>query len=630
MRLGHQQTPSWATAVISCACYDNHHTHRQRLTSVTFADIVAAIRVLTKDLPTVAELLRRVAPPVQIAVAVAGLVITVYEGNHLRRHLDRLQVRTAAVLEAKMVHTRDQHKGLAAYLLSQPRLPEAATLPLPKDVEQSLDRIEAAVASSPPPPSVEELIRTLNLKIYRADGADIGSHRTAITGGDAASFLFLPAIALARESGQYPPLTHDQLPIVLTHNPDHLSDLHLARRVTPEFARWKPSILYGKAIKQIYFISQSNILIIRTLGIKDQRGFYSGQFDTHHNFTDRPYFWKAIDGTAVEPIERFNYESEPYIDLGGHGLIRTYSKRLELPNGRFGILALDVEALPEKTLIRQIEERVRVLGGTMGQFEWTTGTGLAPRTTLPDDFSWFAETLDTGEVPEATFLGKIAFARDHQKSGNTDSLLRYTLPLSSTYSNNAKQRTTTLLWIRFDLEKWQKGQLRHILLFSLGALLFLGVGYNVVQDYRILQNQTKELWESMARVMEEAETPFVRLDDDNEWVSANLRFLELVGYKNLDELKRNHSTFRSLLVHRSQHTYDEVLQRSLKGNPTSAYELTVIRRDGSETAVRVHGERAPFPSLWRRRRHPHRFGVILKGQTAGSLDGGNRSQPSGS
>ena len=114
-----------------------------------------------------------------------------------------------------------------------------------------------------------------------------------------------------------------------------------------------------------------------------------------------------------------------------------------------------------------------------------------------------------------------------------------------------------------------------------------------------------------SKVMRGASTPFLWLDEENEFVDANDSFLELLGCSNLEDLKKHSPTFRGLVTAETQPTYDEILASSGRGMETGEYQIDVITKTGKVLHVRAHGERIPYPTLWRRGL-PHRFRVFVE------------------
>jgi hypothetical protein len=145
----------------------------------------------------------------------------------------------------------------------------------------------------------------------------------------------------------------------------------------------------------------------------------------------------------------------------------------------------------------------------------------------------------------------------------------------------------------------------------LGISLLVLVLWRVFYDYNKLKREMTKVLENMSEVMYEAATPFVWLNEKNEFVKVNLSFLKTVGCKNDRILKEHAPRFYDLVTGKYQPLYKEILEKSAKGKKTGKYEIDIIKRnEEDEVHVLVHGERIPYPTFWRRGL-PHRFGVFL-------------------
>ena len=126
----------------------------------------------------------------------------------------------------------------------------------------------------------------------------------------------------------------------------------------------------------------------------------------------------------------------------------------------------------------------------------------------------------------------------------------------------------------------------------------------------------------MSKVMKDASTPFVWLNEKNEFVKVNRSMLTFLGHRNINELRKQSPTFKGLLTDVTQQTYDEILQNSGTGRETGEYEISIITKSGEVLHVRAHGERIPYPTWWKRGL-PHRFGIFVEVIELGSITGSN-------
>ncbi|HSK70733.1 MAG TPA: hypothetical protein VK892_03490, partial [Pyrinomonadaceae bacterium] len=116
------------------------------------------------------------------------------------------------------------------------------------------------------------------------------------------------------------------------------------------------------------------------------------------------------------------------------------------------------------------------------------------------------------------------------------------------------------------------------------------------------------------RVMTEAESPYVRLNSENEFEVVNDSFVKLLGYQNEPDLKETGSgtrrTFESILTPDSIRTYSEILKQSIQETFTDKYSIDMFKKNGEKIRAVVHGERIVFPTF-RRKKYPPRFGIVI-------------------
>lgn len=585
------------------------------------------IRLWVELLPTVREIFHRLAVPVQVALALLGLASATYYGYHWGNRFTEISKRIDASLQAKLDNTVWQHKGLAAYLLSDIDLKSGSTLSITEGMQKTIDKFAKLIERQKKTnPDIEKVIRMegsaplpkswqRGLRVFDNSSGDMQGAPTsqAVIAGDESFFLFLPVTALRRAEHSYDPLNNNSLRAAINHNPDILRDLDLARQLIALMPEFDKEEINDQPVAQCYFITESGLILIRSRKIPDQFKFYEKQFDTNHNFTDRPYFWGAVKqqpSSLTKLIQPFQYASEPYIDLGGHGLVKTYSKAFNLANQRFGVLCIDVSEsrLKDEVIARLNILRVDKEPFEVDFFEINPDGGISGQKPLPD-FKWFYERLD--KTSQATLLGKIASEKDFGRP--PDEVLRYTIPWSTELTKDGARKVELML-VRIDLKKFWAAQNWHLVYACVGVGIFLAVTLNIFQDYHLLKKEISELSQKIDNVMMQAINPYVRLNSENEFVFVNRRFLDLLGYNNQYELEYAdvgaRRTFRSILSEESQREYDKVLKTSVNGWPTNEYPITLIRRDGSKIKALVQGERIVFPTI-RRKNYPHRFGIVI-------------------
>ncbi len=562
--------------------------------------------------------------PVQLTIAAFGLVIAIYYGVALRQSLLNAHRSVATVFASKVEPTRSAEQGILAFLLSGvndewarvDKLNTAELNSILQDINLKVQQ-ETAKASQAASVSAGPIIDKLNLKTSYSGSLSRGeTWQTAIVSQQRKeSYVAVPAITLRRRSLNEPPLNpndRSRLIAALEHNPEILFDLNLAAELEPLMQELDKASGEKLTVIQTYFITESGVFLIRASGVNDQSNYYSNQFRPYTQHIDRPYFWGAVD--AVNPIKPtpFDYGTKPYLDLGGNGFVVTFSKKFDLPNHRVGVLCVDAK-LPDEVTV-EIKTHLQDLGAKVSDFYWKVGTGVEPGNSgqLPQQFSWFDSQLRKISA-KSDVMGRITtepIGPSQHSVGKGGQVVRFTVPVwSGEYESGVKE--TKFLLVEFDPDGILRMLTKNLALFTGGIIVVIAVTFSLFWDYTRLKREMSNVLEKMANVMRNASTPFVWLDEKNEFIKVNKSMLTVLGYKNLDELKRHSPTFRGLLTDDSQDIYEGILDTSSAGGETGEYEISIITKSGTVLNVRAHGERIPYPTWWRRGL-PHRFGIFVE------------------
>lgn len=578
--------------------------------------------------------------PVQLLLAACGLAVALYYGNALRLSLLNAHRSVAAALAAKLEPTRSTDQGISAFLLSGVRedwsKPEYLYIPevnaILRDIDDKVQEMsakakseEANRTSSPDARAdsasyVRGLIDKLQLEVLRTGKRQpVETWQTAIVSLRKEGFMVVPAMSMRRGSLDEPPLEDDtkneqsRLVAALEHNPEVLFDLNLASELEPIMRRIDGASGERLTVIQTYFITESGVFLIRANGVNHQGNYYRNEFQPYTQYMDRPYFWGTIDLKQTK-FAPFDYVTKPYLDLGGNGFVVTYSKKFTLPNRRTGVLCVDAKLPPEVT--DEVESHIESLGAKVGDFYWVTDKGPEPGRAgpLPPEFSWFERLVRDSEGQEARsrVLGSIATEppKTSPAQGIGGGVVRFTVPVSSFEPRDGVKRTR-LLWVEFDPASVMKGLTKNLALFTAGIILVIAVTWSLFWDYAVLKREMSNVLNKMAKVMHEAATPFVWLNEKNEFVKVNGSMLAVLGHKNIESLKKQSPTFMGLVTDDTQQVYEEILRVSGAGCETGEYEISIITNDSKVLHVRAHGERIPYPTWWRRGL-PHRFGIFVE------------------
>lgn len=556
----------------------------------------------------VVRLLRRLSPVIQLAFALIGLIIAVCFGYKLERRLTYSHQIIANGLHANLETSTHPHKGVAAFLLSGLEANLRSNPVYHDRLKDTLKEIDNKLKESREKASAfntDEALKSLQLEV-KNPGKESNWQKMVVAKESPNRFLMVPALSLRRASLSDAPLNDQQLGEVLKQNPEVLFDLYLASQLEPLLRKLNDGIsIASHKVVQTYFITESGVIWLHGVDIDYQSQYYLDQFATYTFFRERSYFWRAVDHPNGDGT--FDYRSEPYIDLGGNGIVATYSRKLELPNHRAAVVCLDVK-LPS-TLIDEMRRRLTTLGAKSGEFYWQTRSGGA----VPQDFKWFEEDFNRAKnrKEQSKFLGAIRMEQGYQVSTELaqPDTLRFTIPLESS-EDGPNEKKTRLMWVSVDFNDIRNALTLDVIMFLVGVVLLVLLSWTMFLEYKVLGHEMTGVLKKMTKVMREASTPFAWLDEKNSFVDVNHKFLEVLEYKNLEELQKEVGTFRALITPQSQTIYQKILEESSQGFETDKYEVSIITGNGRLLSVVVHGERVPYPTFFKRSL-PHRFGVFL-------------------
>lgn len=590
------------------------------------------------------KLLSKLPLSVQLFLALIGLIVASYFGWRLRQTLFDNQENMARTLGATIVSTAYPHRGVTAFLVAEldkdlpPDSAKNDKLNAAVDAIQSdIDKLRNFVAKSPQKfepavkprgkgaakhPTADEdpdsfdphaVFKSLNLMVFDKQIANplaknatwkkaVISQEMKVKG----AYLMVPAISLRQRQVGSNLLENDKLEEVFQNNPEVLFDFHVARRIDDKLMALRNMEGQPLKIVQAYFISESGTILLR--GLNDNISDES-TFPTNTLFMDRLYFWGAIDPDSFRTEKNegpLDYQTGPYIDLGGNGVVKTYSRRVELPNHRSGVICVDVE-LPDASV--KIKERLEALGARVDEGSYAAGADRLKASDggpTPKGFEWVNAQL--GSQARSRITGAVAFQSDFVGAPKDD-VVRFTIPVGNELLAN-RTPVTKLLLVTFDFTGIKYWILGYTIGFVAGILLLVFVLLNLFWHYNFLKEEMNEVLEKMYKVMSEAETPFVWLNGENQFHKVNKSFLDKVGCNNDTELKLYAPTFRDLVTAETQPIYEAILEKSTRGEPTPKYRIDIIKQNREVIQVWVHGESIPYPTLGRRL-PPHRFGVLL-------------------
>lgn len=114
-------------------------------------------------------------------------------------------------------------------------------------------------------------------------------------------------------------------------------------------------------VGQVYYISLNGFIrickVTQNSGRLSQRDYYRNKFNLSHSFADRPYFSETLKDIINNDVHHDGFRiSEPYVDIAGLGIVRTYTipvinKKLDI----IGLIGFDVHIKSIRELLENVK-----------------------------------------------------------------------------------------------------------------------------------------------------------------------------------------------------------------------------------------------------------------------------------
>lgn len=594
----------------------NSNLERVQFMSInTKTDALPALWKLTDVFESKAKLVgfacdwfRKIPPRVLYLLTVGALVMAIYCGWEIGQMLFASQDSLERTLKAELVSTAYPHRGVTPFVVADHEKTMPADRSYSPQLTQAINDIANEIKATTDHYEEfdkEEVVKRFDPKVNNIEskpGPDSNSTWQKAVSSNAlkGAFLMVPGISVRQLKVGTEKLDDTNVDKVLMDNPEILFDFHIASRIDKKLSALNNVTVQSLTIVQVYFISESGFIFLRSLPINYGDGSYDFKFPRYTFFADRVYFWGAIDPHFPKDKDSpFDYHTNPYVDLGGNGIVKTYSRKVLLPNHRVGVICVD--ALLSKEPVTEIRQRLISLGATVSDASWTIGPTYNQKEGHGDDvpgFHWVGSQLGISEQEQARILGAIAFQDDYPPDpgdGPPDNVVRFTVPIGSKNVGGGKT-TTNLLLVSFDASARKQTIFLYFTGFISGIFVLALATTTLIWHYTVLERSMKGVLDKMSDVMREAATPFARLDGKNRFVDANFSFLKLVDCLNLDELRNHAPTFRQLVTAETQQTYDAILEQSGKGEKTPKYTIDIITKNNEVIRVWAHGSGYHIPA----------------------------------
>jgi PAS domain-containing protein len=449
---------------------------------------------------------------------------------------------------------------------------------------------------------------------------------------------------------------------------------------------------------QAYVISENGVnRIVSQMGHDVER--YSQQFNAAMSFPARPYYVAARkeanlrnsqdprpldkdlkEGMPLGGPDGYFYISEPYLDIGGNGIVVTLARAFRYDAHSDGVVAFDLTVANYGTIRRKLETMVYGLDGVTaiatcssaesGEPECQRTSGdvdfyadvdkdlrkqvhAASRSHSISDVAGNIQVLpsDPSQLPTTTHattnagvvvnlvLDRLARLVTHESKE-----VRFTVPIEPRQMPVAGTERMTLLVASVNIGRF----LQNTAIASALALFLLGVAMTIVvasfaTESRLRDAQIaakKKLDETaaeerkkldaaalkeredlrtalgnVAEVMQSADDPYVRLDNDDHVIDGNpalAGFLKLSATKDSVQRRIVHTKFEDWLADDTSRTvYRRVQKLRREGQPVQPYYLTFRCVDGQPVVAMVVSSVVPATQL-SSDGVPETFGILVK------------------
>lgn len=405
---------------------------------------------------------------------------------------------------------------------------------------------------------------------------------------------------------------------------------------------------------QVYFITENGLnRIVSNRGNDDI--FYRNQFRASTVFVSRPYYLEALKKqpagpgqlvnergpSTAESLSSYFYVSEPYLDIGGNGVVVTLSRALKYEGHSEGVISFDLRLTEKQALGERLETLITQLNSDHVRILCKTGSGNPtcsqdPRHPGSSDLFNIAQGPLEQKLREANrdisssdVVGALAFLQQNTDAAEPENAhigisrifhptkeLIFSLPLAPPEVLNPDPKSPVVqmsfLAISLDVGHY----LQNTAVYAGLALVCIGFAFTTVVlsaaaeararregeekaeisdvHRRDLEEQKQKLHlalDNVSGVMMRANTPYVRLDNNDRIVDGNPKLAAFFGRPETAEAVREFligRRFKDMIADDdSRADYDAVQHLRASGQPVAPYPLNLRSAKGIVRATVV-------------------------------------------
>jgi len=371
-------------------------------------------------------------------------------------------------------------------------------------------------------------------------------------------------------------------------------------------------------IVQAFIITSRGIIRLRELGSPDQRTHYEDQFEPLLYFA-RPYYFRhtvkrdvalKLKKPPLDKSTKINQAftvTEPYIDLGGNGVVSTICRPMKTLEERDSVFCMDI------SLAEIAEPKIKEKLGSLGRiWEGECGVQSSGTPECDDVFGGDKKVLEDeittlkSDSKESDLFGGIKLVPSEVDK------LTFIVPLSPLRHGNSNGNKRRILMSQIDLKRLRFNLLLWPFLSLGSAALFVFNLVFSVADYRRRLSVQEATLDRVADVMSAARDAYCRVTQEDKFIDLNDAFARLLGFDNRNECQEalGVTTFLDLLDDESRKKYIEKTRQRLDRQTVEPYEINLRQfHSGSWVKATVHGAAVPLPMG--PRRSSQTFGILL-------------------
>jgi PAS domain-containing protein len=419
--------------------------------------------------------------------------------------------------------------------------------------------------------------------------------------------------------------------------------------------------------QQVYYITENGLNRIVSQGGNDAI-VYRNQFRAQTVFPARPYYSGAfaaqknspaplLENDAFKPTGKLGdyfYVSDPYLDIGGNGLVVTLARAVQYDSHSEGVICFDLRLKEKYSLGTKLTDLLDGLsaahvpitctifgkGDPSCKAEDTPDRQLSDAATNLESMLKNARDNSNGSdvmggfdfVPlnptASTSLAGI-FQSSISQVLHANHELRFMVPLEPPKVLQLETQEVQLKFLAVSLNVGR--YLQNTALLGFSSMFFLGLSFTVLivawagdtrrralveEEKKFVESEKRDLHtalDNVSTVMMSSNTPYVRLSDEDRILNANPCLAEFFGFPRTVEAVQKElikTKFEDWISDPSKRVYHKVQTQRQSGELVEPYELEFLGPNNTTVRAKVISSVVPA-SQGRAGGLPETFGILV-------------------